>query len=127
MSLTPGIRLGPYEIVAPLGKGGMGEVYAARDTVVPLLITAKLRVLERLLCLSRVTSTQPQACQNSGQQLRVITTLARRIHRRWGLCSGDSGWPQSGGAGAQAAAKAAETAQFAATQRERAKAPSPTQ
>ena len=32
MSLVPGTRLGPFEILAPIGAGGMGEVYRAKDT-----------------------------------------------------------------------------------------------
>jgi eukaryotic-like serine/threonine-protein kinase len=32
MTLSLGTKLGPYEIVAPIGVGGMGEVFRARDT-----------------------------------------------------------------------------------------------
>ena len=32
MSLSPGTRLGPYEVTAKIGPGGMGEAYRARDT-----------------------------------------------------------------------------------------------
>ena len=42
MTITPGTRLGPYEIVAPIGAGGMGEVYKARDTRLDRAVAVKI-------------------------------------------------------------------------------------
>jgi eukaryotic-like serine/threonine-protein kinase len=59
VALTPGTRLGAYEITAPIGKGGMGEVYRARDTklgrdvAIKVLPDAVAREQERLARFER--------------------------------------------------------------------------
>ncbi len=42
MPLSPGTRIGPYEIQAPLGEDGMGEVYRARDTKLNRQVALKI-------------------------------------------------------------------------------------
>ena len=65
MALTPGSRLGPHEILAPLGRGGMGEVYRARHTrlgrevaikVLPAEVAGDRERLERLEHEARAAS-----------------------------------------------------------------------
>src|ERR1700694_4432058 len=42
MTIAPGTRFGPYEIVAPIGAGGMGEVFKARDTRLKRIVAIKI-------------------------------------------------------------------------------------
>ena len=42
MTLSPSTRLGPYEILAPIGAGGMGEVYRAKDTRLERTVAIKV-------------------------------------------------------------------------------------
>lgn len=67
MALTPGTRLGPYEIVAPLGAGGMGEVYRARDT--RLERTVAIKILPESLAGDR------ERLERFQQEARILSAL----------------------------------------------------
>src|SRR2546422_681161 len=67
MSLAPGTKLGPYEIQSPLGAGGMGEVYRARDTRLDRVVAVK--VLPSDLCLD------PERKQRFEREARAISSL----------------------------------------------------
>jgi len=68
MPLNPGTRLGPYEIVAPIGAGGMGEVFKARDTRLDRIVAIKMsqaRFSERFEREARAVAAlnHPNICQ----------------------------------------------------------------
>jgi eukaryotic-like serine/threonine-protein kinase len=68
MTLSAGSRLGPYEILAPLGAGGMGEVYKARDT--RLERTVAIKVLPQHL------SSSPESRQRFEREAKTISQLS---------------------------------------------------
>jgi serine/threonine-protein kinase len=65
--LTPGTRLGPYEIHSPLGAGGMGEVYKARDTRLDRTVAIKI--------LSQSLAADPSLRQRFDREARAISQL----------------------------------------------------
>jgi eukaryotic-like serine/threonine-protein kinase len=67
MSLTGGTKLGPYEIVAPLGAGGMGEVYRARDTRLDRAVAIKI--------LPAQLSSDPVRRQRFEREARAVSAL----------------------------------------------------
>ena len=67
MALTPGSKLGPYEIQSPLGAGGMGEVYRARDARLDRAVAIKI--------LPAHLSDNPEAKQRFGREARAISSL----------------------------------------------------
>src|SRR5882672_1177412 len=67
MPISLGVRLGPYEIVAPLGAGGMGEVYRARDTRLDRTVAIKV--------LPAALAADPQFRQRFDREARAISSL----------------------------------------------------
>ena len=67
MSLSPGARLGPYEIVAPLGSGGMGEVYRARDARLDRDVAIKV--------LPGEVGAHPEKLRRFAQEARAAAAL----------------------------------------------------
>src|SRR6187399_215815 len=61
MTLPMGARLGPYEIVSPLGAGGMGEVYRARDTKLNRDVALKILPTEFALDPERLARFKREA------------------------------------------------------------------
>jgi serine/threonine protein kinase/tetratricopeptide (TPR) repeat protein len=68
VALTPGTRLGPYEILSALGAGGMGEVYRARDPRLGRDVAIKV-LPERL-------ATDPDAMTRFHREARAVAALA---------------------------------------------------
>jgi len=67
VALTSGTKLGPYEIQSPLGAGGMGEVYRARDTRLERTVAVKI--------LPSHLSSSPEAKQRFEREARAISSL----------------------------------------------------
>ncbi len=67
MSLSPGTSLGPYEIQAPLGAGGMGEVYKARDTRLDRTVAIKV--------LPEHVAADPDLKQRFEREAKTISSL----------------------------------------------------
>src|SRR6267142_6367549 len=67
MPLTPGTRLGPYEIVAPLGAGGMGEVYRAKDTRLGREVAVKV--------LPQHLSSNPEIRARFEREAKTVSSL----------------------------------------------------
>src|ERR1700720_3069030 len=68
MHLSSGAPLGPYEIVAPVGAGGMGEVYRARDTRLGRTVAIKV--------LAAHLENHPKARQRFDQEARAVSSLS---------------------------------------------------
>src|SRR6266849_707490 len=68
MALASGTRLGPYEIVSPLGVGGMGEVYRARDTRLDRDVAVKV--------LPANLSSDPSLRQRLEREAKAISKLS---------------------------------------------------
>jgi predicted nucleotidyltransferase len=96
MPLIPGARLGPYEIVAPIGAGGMGEVFRARDSRLDRMVAIKV--------LPQALAADPQLRARFEREARTISSLnhpyictvrtpSKCADRRHPAVQRNEGWP----------------------------------
>ena len=75
MQLASGVRVGPYEIVASLGSGGMGEVYKARDTKLGRFVALKV------LRTAHATDADRDRFQREARVIAALTHPKIGVHR----------------------------------------------
>ena len=85
MSLTPGTRLGIYEVTAKIGEGGMGEVYQARDTTRDRDVALKM--------LPEAFTSDPNRLGRFEREAKVLASLNHPnigsiygLEEAWGHC-----------------------------------------
>jgi serine/threonine protein kinase len=111
MPLAPGSRLGPYEILSPLGSGGMGEVYRAKDPrlgrevaikVMPERLSADADLVRRFELEARAVAalSHPNVLTlfdlgREGDRLYVVLELLEGETLRTRLAHSGASWPKA--------------------------------
>jgi len=71
VTLAPGARLGPYQVVGPLGAGGMGEVYRATDTKLNRAVAIKV--------LPAAFAAEPERLARFEREAKLLAEVERLV------------------------------------------------
>ncbi len=81
MALSPGTHLGPYEVTALIGQGGMGDVYRARDTKLGRDVALKV--------LPEAFTADPDRLARFEREAKVLASRHPNIGGIYGLAGSD--------------------------------------